>query len=51
MMPCKKCDLNSKSSILKKTKKIGNFQIIASAIWLHVFRWNLAHLFSGYFLL
>ena len=31
----------SKSDSLKKTKKPGYFQIIASAVWFHVLQWNL----------
>ena len=39
MMPCKKCTLNFKKQHLKKIKKkTGYFQIIASAIWFHVFQ-------------
>ena len=31
-MPCKKCALNFKGDILKKAKKTGYFQIIASTV-------------------
>ena len=51
-MPCKKCTLNFKKQHSEENlNKTGYCQIIASAIWFHVFQSNLAHLFSRRFIL
>ena len=38
-----------KATFLRKLKKTSYFQIIASAVWFHVFRWNFTYLFSCFF--
>ena len=50
-MPCKKCALNFKKRHFEENLKAGYFKLIASVVWLNVFQLNLAHLFSGPFLL